>query len=350
MPLKITLKTLTPLWTGGVDQTCDRLHETGLIGSLRWWYEVLVRGLGGYACDPTEHSCTFDEEKYRKSIAGDERQRLRDAGLCDTCQLFGATGWARRFRLSVSASNITSQGPDGTKQPGGKRFKRNSTTDRPSWYFRKGCGGTFTLSILPIHKGFDPQTILGVLKLIEQHAGLGAKPQLGYGGVQIERVDGVIFSPDNFVRQLENIAHTQPAQSNGLPDLREMFFAKVKTKDPDITATLNLRYDVRKKFRTSFSSNQKLRHWVCGTVSGDREASKIFFSQNVNGVMRVWGWIPDVPTDFRGITRDQVIEEIKQSVAKFGTMKCWCEFNSDRDTRGRQSNVSAYLLSLLEEK
>ncbi|WP_348531079.1 type III-B CRISPR module RAMP protein Cmr1, partial [Methanothrix sp.] len=38
MHLEIRLKTLTPLWTGGVDQTCDRLHETGLIGSLRWWY------------------------------------------------------------------------------------------------------------------------------------------------------------------------------------------------------------------------------------------------------------------------------------------------------------------------
>ena len=48
-PLTIELKTLTPLWTGGVDKTCDRLHETGLIGSLRWWYEALVRGLGGYA-------------------------------------------------------------------------------------------------------------------------------------------------------------------------------------------------------------------------------------------------------------------------------------------------------------
>jgi len=50
--LEMTLQTLTPLWTGGVDQTCDRLHETGLIGGLRWWYEALVRGLGGYACDP----------------------------------------------------------------------------------------------------------------------------------------------------------------------------------------------------------------------------------------------------------------------------------------------------------
>ncbi|HHF52316.1 MAG TPA: type III-B CRISPR module RAMP protein Cmr1, partial [Candidatus Aminicenantes bacterium] len=38
------IKTLTPIWTGGVGGRCDRLHETGIIGSLRWWYEAIVRG------------------------------------------------------------------------------------------------------------------------------------------------------------------------------------------------------------------------------------------------------------------------------------------------------------------
>lgn len=99
--MQIHLRTLTPLWTGGVDQSCDRVHETGLIGSLRWWYEALVRGLGGYACDPTERGCQFDEEKYRKSRAASERQRLLKAEVCDACQLFGCTGWARKFRLRV---------------------------------------------------------------------------------------------------------------------------------------------------------------------------------------------------------------------------------------------------------
>ena len=43
----IRLRTLTPLWTGGVETgKMDRIHETGIIGSLRWWYETLVRGLG----------------------------------------------------------------------------------------------------------------------------------------------------------------------------------------------------------------------------------------------------------------------------------------------------------------
>jgi len=83
--MHITLTTLTPLWTGGVDGICDRLHETGLIGSLRWWYEVLVRGLGGYACDPT----------------GEDRCPDKDGNRCVACELFGCTGWARKFRLQM---------------------------------------------------------------------------------------------------------------------------------------------------------------------------------------------------------------------------------------------------------
>jgi CRISPR-associated protein Cmr1 len=105
--MEIRLKTLTPLWTGGVDQTCDRLHETGLIGSLRWWHEALVRGLGGYACDPTsenpEARCAFDSKAYERAKAdGHSEEEAIHAGLkvvCPVCYLFGATGWARLFQL-----------------------------------------------------------------------------------------------------------------------------------------------------------------------------------------------------------------------------------------------------------
>ncbi|MCD6141803.1 type III-B CRISPR module RAMP protein Cmr1, partial [Candidatus Bipolaricaulota bacterium] len=45
--MKVKIRTLTPLWTGGADGKVDRVHETGILGSLRWWYEAIVRGLGG---------------------------------------------------------------------------------------------------------------------------------------------------------------------------------------------------------------------------------------------------------------------------------------------------------------
>jgi CRISPR-associated protein Cmr1 len=48
--MELLLTTLTPLWSGGVAKgEMDRIHETGILGSLRWWYEAIVRGLGGDA-------------------------------------------------------------------------------------------------------------------------------------------------------------------------------------------------------------------------------------------------------------------------------------------------------------
>ena len=39
--MEIKLKTLTPLWTGDLNSECSTINETGIIGSLRWWYEAL---------------------------------------------------------------------------------------------------------------------------------------------------------------------------------------------------------------------------------------------------------------------------------------------------------------------
>jgi len=78
----VEIKALTPIWTGDAERKSTELRETGIIGSLRWWYEALIRGLGGSACDPTNTKC---EGKNH----------------CDACELFGCTGWARKFRLEV---------------------------------------------------------------------------------------------------------------------------------------------------------------------------------------------------------------------------------------------------------
>lgn len=93
---------LTDLWTGSITDkngrikekpVSDRLITTGLLGSIRWWFEVLVRGLGGHACDPSD---------------GDIRCPDKDRSHCAVCELFGYTGWARKFRFRIldEKSNI----------------------------------------------------------------------------------------------------------------------------------------------------------------------------------------------------------------------------------------------------
>jgi CRISPR-associated protein Cmr1 len=348
-PLTIKLKTVTPLWTGGADGTSDRLHATGIIGSLRWWYEALVRGLGGRVCDPIEHPCSLSGDNlkvYEQSIKDGKavRQALSEAKICSVCQLFGATGWARRFRLVVE-DRTAARGPDDTLQPTGSRFKKDGQ-QRPSWYFKGGRTGDIALRIIPATADFDPIVVLGTLSLIARWGGLAAKPQLGYGWIEV--VSAPPFDVDEFVRGVQTTAAAHPAANNGLPSLDKMFFAQVQASDAGVTATLNLKYDLRAAFRNASGGGQTLRHWVCGSVRGEqRQASKISVTQAVNGAVRVWGWIPeDVPV--RGVTRDQVVDKIKATLTAYGQLGYWREFNSARDTFHRQTDAPTYLLDLLQ--
>lgn len=84
------LTALTDIWTGDAERKGDHLIPTGLLGSIRWWFEVVVRGLGGSACDPSQHQ--FPEDRKKRCEAGHH---------CVVCELFGCTGWARKFRFDV---------------------------------------------------------------------------------------------------------------------------------------------------------------------------------------------------------------------------------------------------------
>ena len=89
--MEFKLKVLTDIWTGGVNiGKCSSFRTSGVIGSLRWWYELAVRALNGYACCPVEKPCPD-----------------KDGNQCAVCQLFGCTGWSRKFKLRVEYTDGT---------------------------------------------------------------------------------------------------------------------------------------------------------------------------------------------------------------------------------------------------
>jgi CRISPR-associated protein Cmr1 len=90
-------KALTEIWTGNAEGNNKCLITTGLLGSIRWWYEVLVRGLGGYACDPTSDAGNRCPGKDK----GKTKKYDEKGHRCAVCELFGCTGWSRKFRFEV---------------------------------------------------------------------------------------------------------------------------------------------------------------------------------------------------------------------------------------------------------
>ncbi len=104
--LDFRFKALTDIWTGGVGGKSDKLHLTGIKGSLRWWYEALIRGLKCYACDPNDNNnrCSFelsDEEKKKVKEGEKSVEEYAKEKICPACYLFGCTGWSGKLILRI---------------------------------------------------------------------------------------------------------------------------------------------------------------------------------------------------------------------------------------------------------
>ncbi|MDQ7030180.1 MAG: type III-B CRISPR module RAMP protein Cmr1 [Ardenticatenia bacterium] len=292
--LTVTLCTRTPVYTGGVDGTMNRIHETGIIGSLRWWYEAIVRGLGGWACDPVS----------------DGRCPDRDGNYCDVCAVFGATGWRRRFRLEVEDNTQPIWSPPAKmlniRPPGRKR----------GWYLPPGKMGELTLRFIG-----EPRVLslmASMLLFLEKWGNLGAKPQLGYGVFSIENHDKVQKWAEKW--QWKVLGSQQP--SGNLPDLRRFGFFQFRfspsqpgwwTKVPGLTYVarhvqpLVSRHQVvpvSPALKNEWRFHQWQKSWgdardVFGTLRPDRKRSRVVvswaYAQGDSWEVRGWVWLPPQP-------------------------------------------------------
>ena len=327
-PLEITLKTLTPIWTGGVETgKMDRIHETGIIGSLRWWYEAIVRGLGGSACDPTEHSCIYDPEKPNN-------------GLCDVCQVFGATGWRRRFRLVVKETQMQSQPVTHPVKADRSYQDRRGKTKIPTWYFQNPPrSGNFSIELQSLDPQFSVRLLQGLIQLAVDWTALGARTQMGFGIVELVS-DRLTNNPFN------GLSFTSGSSGSNLPSLRNMFFARIRKKGATDQDTFNLKYDLRRLF----ADDQTVRHFVMGTVKGNRIAAKVHMSRPYgDGIIRVWGWLPEEADVWDSTwNRDKVLDKIKEHLKTNYQLTSWREFNNSRDTNKRYNDIQNFLHSLWE--
>ncbi len=306
---------------------CDRVRETGIIGSLRWWYEAFVRGFGVYACDPTHSDC-------------------QGFSSCKVCKLFGCNGLSRGFDIRVEDSThpekIVDQQVVALPNDKGRR--------RSKWYFSPGHEGLLDLKITPTRCNEEELNGLKiVLKILELWGAIGSRTHLGYGVFQCINEGGEYnLSTEEIESGLANFESGN--RTSNLPDLKFFFFSKLKL-DGDFTNcikrlenSLELRYDLRQLFR----EDNKLRYDIMGTIRGERRGSKIFISRvyqvrEINE-MRVWGWIPQAIEN-----RSEVVDRIYEKISEFDQNLEWREFDSKRDKYGKASDVPTFVKENLLE-
>jgi CRISPR-associated protein Cmr1 len=320
------LTMMTPIWTGGVETgKMDRIRETGLIGSMRWWYELIVRGLGGEVCDPTsdnpEDHCQFDTKTY-------ERTKSIDDGLttvCPVCRLFGCTGWKRRFELQSSAT-LTEPFWLATKDQYGKFNHRwfseiYETVDNHLAFGNLELCFRWMLGYESQHKN-----VKALLSLMAHLGAIGPKPQYGFG----------VFSCQNSFSMTESLSIIQHEIAGSWPkkslagvypslhgywllqctvpgsDVNREFssvtgFGNVQTFNKYKSRLLPVSFDIRYKFpglqQKGLRQSYRLKHDIMparkifGTTKGDKFASSVFVSHlyktnetEAEYQLRVWGF------------------------------------------------------------
>lgn len=153
----------TPLWTGNAVKESRHVEPRGLVGTLRWWYEAMIRGCGGWACDPSDPDtrCQLDGDAFAKQRergcdhAGPgalcptcQLEALAASGLCSACQLFGATGWAKRVLLSVVETHVHQDRPFGLTHTQVDADRNNRRNRSPRYFFPQGLLGQVELRLM----------------------------------------------------------------------------------------------------------------------------------------------------------------------------------------------------------
>ncbi|MBN1138081.1 MAG: type III-B CRISPR module RAMP protein Cmr1 [Anaerolineae bacterium] len=368
--MEIGFRTLTPLWTGGAGRNSDQARETGLIGSMRWWYEAILRGLGGQVCDPMgDDRCEFNA----KSDCPPEEQ------LCPACWLFGCTGWQRRFRLRVdglhpqdlffvASSSVYSAAGNwlwrvfGGEELGGTKNGHGSDT-----IFTFGVQALWSeqakLRIEPLDAAAEGvlARIAFLLHTIAHWGALGAKSQHGFGQIQIMSGLGAAQTDDGRKLVIDD-ARNKPSVplSPGMFDLGHSFSHVYQLAQPNpyqdtgieigsppqgfvyrhhfIPCAFDIRYKSKSRnYRTGQGQDFGMRPWfrrqwgqeaahrLCGCSDAhsdeQRSAGRIFVSHlyrtQPSGPwqLKVWG---HVPTDLKDVGGNSIsLSDVTSQVAAF---------------------------------
>ncbi|MGQ4875969.1 MAG: type III-B CRISPR module RAMP protein Cmr1 [Candidatus Helarchaeota archaeon] len=358
--------TKTPLWTGDIDQNCSTIQPMGLIGSVRWWNEAVLRSLDYFVCDPTnnnKNSCSF-------KCPTTPTERNKTNYFCISCILFGTQNWRRIFQLKLQVDDICE---DNTLI----NIKPKSRTR--GWYIKKGFNGRFNIKLIQLHNFFKNEFIYVPLLIASKWGSIGAKTQLGYGVFQFEKypkinVSNYIESLKELCKTFENLNKNYKIRKNvnesSLPNLKNFFFSKIQfdaknsdwwtyingiyqlyneknksaprnERDKRFLDSLNyykiypsspaiknwLRFgesndgnDVLLSFIKDINERNKIKDFLFGTIRGEKKSSKInvswIYPINENKFeFRIWGWIPQCKIT-KKFDRDKFLDNLQEKLKK----------------------------------
>jgi len=210
--IKVTFETITPLWTGDAWGESNIIRPSSIIGSLRFWFEVICYFAGITTDNDYEDGklkCNIENKNFRQEFLKLKNQEpnkdedeladiaLSNLGVPLPARIFGCTGWKGKIGIkkiiNVSERNNYGyyQGKLEIKELEYTKKYQNGRTKKvtPTWYFSKGFVEEFTI-IFEIKNNKTKDTIFyPLLNFIKNYGFLGGKWNIGYGRVKVSNIE-----------------------------------------------------------------------------------------------------------------------------------------------------------------
>ncbi len=189
--VRVTFRTLTPLWTGDAWRDNRQIRPSSIMGSLRFWFEVIC-----YFSDITDES-NYDNGKLKEKELkeatlkakildnGNDFDRidriLAELGVSVPSRIFGCTGWKGLVRIkeiNFDKNNFQNK-------------LRGRIINGKNWFWGTPYyEGEYSI-LFEVEKNIEDSIFYPLLTFIEKYGFLGGKWNIGYGRVRIEKVEGI---------------------------------------------------------------------------------------------------------------------------------------------------------------
>ena len=212
--IEVKMITQTPLCTGDAFSESHNLKPQSLLGSLRFWLEVICYAAGeldinckNEKVDQSEFSSKVNEiiEEQEISLFEAKKEALKELAISIPSQLFGCNGWEGFVRIKeIDFCNKQIELPcviykekekqDGWKEEypviknGIKKCPGNIDKEKEhAWYFPDPClFGEAKIKLELTDKKVGQDIIFPLLNFIQKYGFVGGKNNLGFGRVKFD--------------------------------------------------------------------------------------------------------------------------------------------------------------------
>ena len=198
--IKVKFDTLTPIWSGDAWGDNKEIRPSSLMGSLRFWFEVIcyfseITKKENYKDGKLQDN--LDEKKFReKSLHNGSdfqgvNKTLEKFKISLPSRIFGCTGWKGWVRIKEILKESKCNNYEyylGKLELKELTYNRNGKNKIPTWYFNKGFYGTFQV-IFEVEENILNPIFYPLLNFMDQYGFWGGKWNIGYGRLTVEDVE-----------------------------------------------------------------------------------------------------------------------------------------------------------------